>query len=413
MDQKDKVDLSSVNKTKKQFKFPNLANPLKKNSAGPGRDQFGQFATGGLRGKSKWMNWKVMTAVILLVTAIGGFYVYKSNASELTAFNHGPAQMSGGDLVQKSGGTTVRYVKCTQFVDNNCTSGGETITLVSEQEMKGVTRACAYILSGSGSATLYFRTGGYSWSSSSTELNGNPRYVCVEGLGTAARHAASITLKVNGSSYTAPSAAVARITGHRPSGSRRSLDAFCKIDYTKSGATYTLKWSSEGIDTSEADIPVKMHLKNVTTNNPETVDLPLSGSRTVSPQVRVSNLYTLTLFEGEEAADPPLSCSVTIPLGSSTIPTPPPSTTPACDIAVTKSGSVWTARWSSTNLGTPKNGNWDATLTNSATGNTTNNVGVNGSRQVSPRVGYSNTYTLVLYDGWAATGIKCSDTIKG
>lgn len=89
-----------------------------------------------------------------------------------------------------------------------------------------------------------------------------------------------------------------------------------------------------------------------------------------------------------------------------------PPKVPSCSIQVAKSGSTWTAKWSTINLGTAKYG-WDATLSNSATGNTTNNVGVNGTRVVSPRVGYNNTYTLKIYDGWAVTSTQCSATVPG
>lgn len=92
-------------------------------------------------------------------------------------------------------------------------------------------------------------------------------------------------------------------------------------------------------------------------------------------------------------------------------PPPPPPATAYCSINVTKSGSSWVATWASLNLGTAKYG-WDATLSNSATGNTTNNVGVNGSRVVVPRVGYNNTYTITIYDGWTATNTKCSATVR-
>lgn len=67
MDQ-EKVDLSSVNKTKKQFKLPRVSNPFKKNSAGPGRDAQGKFngGSGGLL-SSKQLNLKRMLPLAIVV----------------------------------------------------------------------------------------------------------------------------------------------------------------------------------------------------------------------------------------------------------------------------------------------------------------------------------------------------------
>ena len=81
MNPDDKIDLSSVNRTKKQFKLPKLKNPFKHNSASPGRDQFGQFAsgTGGLNA-TKHFNWKRAAPLVIVVALIGGFFVFKSFA---------------------------------------------------------------------------------------------------------------------------------------------------------------------------------------------------------------------------------------------------------------------------------------------------------------------------------------------
>lgn len=82
MNSDDKIDLTSVNKTKKQFKLPKLKNPFKKNSAGPGRDQFGQFASGsgGLK-SAKNFNWKRTAPLVAVVALVGGLFVFRSFAA--------------------------------------------------------------------------------------------------------------------------------------------------------------------------------------------------------------------------------------------------------------------------------------------------------------------------------------------
>lgn len=74
----NKIDLSEVNKTKKQFKVPN---PFRKKSAGPGRDEVGRFASGGGGLKSfKKFNWKRAAPLILVISVAGGYLVYRSFA---------------------------------------------------------------------------------------------------------------------------------------------------------------------------------------------------------------------------------------------------------------------------------------------------------------------------------------------
>lgn len=86
MNPDDKIDLSSVNKTKKQFKLPKLKNPFKKNTAGPGRDEFGQFASGsGGLSATKHFNWKRAAPLVVVVALIGGFLVFKSFAGTYRA----------------------------------------------------------------------------------------------------------------------------------------------------------------------------------------------------------------------------------------------------------------------------------------------------------------------------------------
>lgn len=86
MDEDNKFDLSNVNKTKKQFKVPKLKNPFKKKSAGPGRDEFGQFTSGsgGLLQNTNF-KWSRAFPFILIVALTGGYLVYRSLAGTYSA----------------------------------------------------------------------------------------------------------------------------------------------------------------------------------------------------------------------------------------------------------------------------------------------------------------------------------------
>lgn len=81
MDQ-DKVDLSAVNKNKKEFKLPKGPNLFKKNSAGPGRDAEGKFTagSGGLL-NTKRFQWSRIIPLILIVALAGGYLVFRSFAA--------------------------------------------------------------------------------------------------------------------------------------------------------------------------------------------------------------------------------------------------------------------------------------------------------------------------------------------
>jgi|GEM_PF-4020352 len=389
MDPQDKVDLTSVNKTKKQFKLPTLSNPLKKQSAGPGRDQFGQFATGGLKGKSKWMNWKVMTVVVLLVAAIGGFYVYKSNASSYT-FVHYASQMQGGQLTTKSNGNSFRAMGCEKnnYIQNICQDpNAETAsTLVSKKEMTGTSKVCVHYLGGTGNLTIFFRVGGQVNGSSSRALNNSGSgYLCTT-LGTASWYDGLISVTIHNNQDWYGTAQIDTIYG-KPG--TRAADAVCKASYTQSGTTYTVSWGSTGIDPTEAEpgeLPT-MHLKNEATGT-DTPDLPLSGSRVVSPKPGVNNTYTLTYYEGTKATD--LTCSTSINLAPAT---PPPAATPACTLNISKSGTSYTASWQTTNV--PAGSNWGSAL--SRPGGNTAFAATSGSAGIVPPTG-TTTYTLVIFD---------------
>lgn len=90
MDPNDRVDLSSVNKTKKQLKLPQFKNPFKKNSAGPGRDAEGKFTSGsgGLLNNKKF-DLKRAIPVVAVVALVGGFLVFRSFAGTALLGNDG------------------------------------------------------------------------------------------------------------------------------------------------------------------------------------------------------------------------------------------------------------------------------------------------------------------------------------
>ncbi len=83
MNDKDKINLTDLNKQKKSFTSPKLKNPFKKQT-GPNRDDVGKFATtaggGGLKSIKKF-NWKRATPLIAIVTLVGGFLVFQSFAA--------------------------------------------------------------------------------------------------------------------------------------------------------------------------------------------------------------------------------------------------------------------------------------------------------------------------------------------
>lgn len=89
MDDKDKISLTDVNKTKKTGNLPKLSSPLKKQK-GPKRDEEGKFAAtsggGGLK-TAKPFNWKRALPLIAVITLVGGFFVYQSFAATLGSKN--------------------------------------------------------------------------------------------------------------------------------------------------------------------------------------------------------------------------------------------------------------------------------------------------------------------------------------
>lgn len=103
MDPNDRVDLASVNKTKKQFKLPTLRNPFKKKSAGPGRDQLGQFASGsGGLINTKHFSWSRALPLVLIVALAGGYLVYRSFAGTYQACHTSPSYTYAEECVTES-----------------------------------------------------------------------------------------------------------------------------------------------------------------------------------------------------------------------------------------------------------------------------------------------------------------------
>jgi hypothetical protein len=124
----------------------------------------------------------------------------------------------------------------------------------------------------------------------------------------------------------------------------------------------------------------------------------------------------LPLLTGDNGSFASLNVNVTLPCTAPPPPPPPtpnPTDTPYCSsISASKRPSAddaYTVSWSFGGLSSPKNGSYDASLYGSSSGNTVNNVGTSGSRDV--RVGSGSTYTVTLYDGWLATSVKCVITV--
>ncbi len=101
---KDKINLTDLNKQKKSFSPPKLKNPFKKQT-GPNRDDVGKFATtsggGGLKSIKKF-NWKRATPLIAIVTLVGGFLVFQSFAA-VAPGNRVQQRVSDIGLCKRSG----------------------------------------------------------------------------------------------------------------------------------------------------------------------------------------------------------------------------------------------------------------------------------------------------------------------
>lgn len=103
----EKVDISSVNKTKKVPIISQLSSKThqKNKSTGPGRDEIGRFTSGsGGAIKSPALNLGRVAPIVVLIALIGGFLVFTSNAATTSSakitewYNtcHGRAPDAGG-----------------------------------------------------------------------------------------------------------------------------------------------------------------------------------------------------------------------------------------------------------------------------------------------------------------------------
>lgn len=81
MSTKSKVKLGSVNKTKSKMNKSKLRSFLKRKSPGPSRDAEGKFVSGsgGLRALKKF-NWTRALPLIIVLSLVGGYFVYRSYA---------------------------------------------------------------------------------------------------------------------------------------------------------------------------------------------------------------------------------------------------------------------------------------------------------------------------------------------
>ena len=111
-----------------------------------------------LKTKPKWMNWKVIVPLIVVVAGVGGYYYVKQSEASKYTFIRNARQMSGGQLVRKSNGATFRVARSNQ----------EIATLASRQDLfnpYATRRVCALVKntsSRSNNFSLLQRRGGAS-----------------------------------------------------------------------------------------------------------------------------------------------------------------------------------------------------------------------------------------------------------
>ncbi|MDQ5913252.1 MAG: hypothetical protein QG659_674 [Patescibacteria group bacterium] len=131
---KDKINLTDLNKQKKSFTPPSLKNPFKKQT-GPNRDDVGKFATtaggGGLKSIKKF-NWKRAAPLIAIVTLVGGFLVFQSFASGPRPSNGVLRRIYAEQMIPRgySGNEYLQQFVHTGTGTQNDGTGGRPVTII-------------------------------------------------------------------------------------------------------------------------------------------------------------------------------------------------------------------------------------------------------------------------------------------
>lgn len=324
--------------------------------------------------------------IVLPIALIGGFLVYKSNASSNYTFVRNYSDLLGGDsVVKKTDGRGYVVIVGNPKDVGRYAPKSMVDALVSSRESQSSDRVCTYftVLSVPATITIEAINGGQrvggdpiGYPSEQTYRSPGQYNLCSK---TFRQYAAYV-------SVFAKSGKVGVYSIYGKPSPYRSAEASCSLTTAQSTGGYTATWSSKGIIAADAEEPLTMRLKNLATGT-ETADLPLSGSRALTPKAGVNNIYTLTLYEGATATD--LSCTATITLGS----TNTPGATPTCSLSIAKTGTTYTASWSTTNV--PSGANWGTML--SRPGGNVSFQPTAGTAVIAPPTG-TTTYTSIVFD---------------
>lgn len=344
--------------------------------------------TKGSRGlkNAKKLSWKKLAMIVLPIALIGGFLVYKSNASSNYTFVRNYADLIGGDSVEKKADGRGYVVIVGDPKHDYYLPRSMVDAVVSSRESQTSDRVCTYFTVLSVPATISIAAIHGSQQVGGGDYVGYPAEQTYRSPGqynlcskTFRRYAGYI-------SVSARSGKVGVYSVYGKPSPYRSAEASCSLTTAQSTGGYTATWSSKGIIAADAEEPLTMRLKNLATGT-ETPDLPLSGSRALTPKAGVNNIYTLTLYEGATATD--LSCTATITLGSNNT----PGATPTCSLSIAKTGTTYTASWSTTNV--PSGANWGTML--SRPGGNVSFQPTAGTAVIAPPTG-TTTYTSIVFD---------------
>jgi len=323
----DRVDLSSINKTKKQFKLPSLTNPFKK-QVGPRRDQEGKFATGsgGLRLKKK-LSWKLYASIILVFGLIGGgALVYKSHAADDHPFLFHADQIIGGTYHTKANGYPFRNIK-----DASPDHTQSVQSFITVDQYKNSYEICAHYLAGKG--MMYLSVEGVVVDPSLRSSIQNAKLldgtssgnICIPHdliVSTAPNPSKPIIVQVvivsssNVSPYPS-SETYANIDTIYGTYGNRDAGSSCGLTLTNSLATWTTK-----------NVPTGSTATLSRPGGTSTPGLPTTGTRSIGPPANATTTYTLTIYDSAKAVV--TSCTATVTTGTTTTtPVTPPVTPPA------------------------------------------------------------------------------------